>query len=88
VIKYKTITTDVEVVDEYLCNKCGCSQIKKFSEDDARGDVYGLPEVVVTGGYLSRALADCTEYRFSLCEECLAEMFKTFKIPAGERDYM
>ena len=87
-IKYKTITADVEVVDEYLCNKCGGSQIKKFSEEDERGCVYGLEQVKFTTGYLSGALPDCMEYTFSLCEECLAEMFKTFKIPPGEREYM
>lgn len=38
----------------------------------------GLLEAYVCGGYGAR-LGDEVEYKFSLCENCLAELFKTFK---------
>lgn len=32
------------------------------------------------GGYASK-IGDCTKWDFCLCEDCLLELFKTFKIP-------
>lgn len=38
----------------------------------------GLVEVNICSGYGFK-LGDMNEYKFSLCEDCLIEMFKTFK---------
>lgn len=50
-------------------------------------NVYGLAEATVEGGYDSHPLSDMTRYTFSLCEGCLHELFKTFKIPVVESEY-
>lgn len=67
---------EVEVVNDVLCNKCEKSLKVKQSED-----YYGLREVTVHSGFFSAEFPDCTRYTFSLCEECLAELFATFKLP-------
>jgi hypothetical protein len=77
-IKKSIKTIQEEVVDDIICNKCGCS----LKEGDGFvEDFYGLTEVTVTGGYFSKQLDDGSSYSFSLCEACLSEMFSTFKVP-------
>ena len=49
-------------------------------------DHYGLVNARVAGGYLSSALEDQVVYGFSLCEECLVELFKSFKEPPSVSD--
>ena len=69
------VTQEVEITKDIICNKCGNS---------CKGDVgnyNGLIEVVVTGAYDSTHLTDGKNYVFSMCEECLSEMIKTFSIP-------
>ncbi len=70
----ETKTVEVETVKDVLCNKCG----KSCLPDEDVQDAYGLIEATVTGGFLSPALGDMTRYVFSICEPCLAELFKTF----------
>jgi hypothetical protein len=41
----------------------------------------GLIGAVVQGGFKAK-LGDSVRYEFDLCETCLDELFKTFKIPA------
>jgi len=64
------------------CNQCGLNMMS-----DDMGCVYGL-EARFAGGYQSTALYDCTEYRFRLCEECLAKLFEQFDSPVKVRQYM
>lgn len=47
-------------------------------------DFYGLIEATVSGGYKSDSLSDGTTYTFSLCENCLDELFNQFKVPVDE----
>lgn len=59
---------------EIFCNKCGMS---------CRGHVgnfNGLIEARVAGAYDSTHLGDGDMYKFSLCEQCLVKLFKTFKL--------
>jgi hypothetical protein len=69
-IKTKTVTVTQEEIEDIFCNKCGKS-CKKFC------DYEGLIEAEFTGGYDSK-LGDGNMYRFSLCEDCLAPLFKKF----------
>lgn len=70
-----------DVIVEVFCNKCGGS----CQQNNCPG-FYGLIEETVYGGYGSDPLSDMTEYTFSLCESCLDELFKTFKIPVQVND--
>jgi len=70
-------TIEKEVVVDIFCNKCGDSCQRDHG-------YYGLREAIVYGGYESNPLEDMTTYTFSLCESCLDELFKTFKIPVEE----
>ena len=68
----------VETVD-ILCNLCGksCSSSKHSSVKEYNG----LIEAEVWGGYSSTHIGDMTGIRFSLCEKCLWNLTKKFKIP-------
>jgi hypothetical protein len=72
----KKVPQEIEVVDDVICNKCGksCRPSKEVP------DFYGLIEASFTTGYESAALPDGSIYTFSLCENCLAELFETFQI--------
>lgn len=68
--KYKTETVEKQTVESITCNKCG-------SECDS---VYGnyFPGLF-TGGYTSK-LGDGHTVDFDLCEVCLIDLIKSFKI--------
>jgi hypothetical protein len=72
--KTKKVTKEVieTVVEDVLCNKCGSSLSDSYSNYE------GLVEANFTGGYGSK-IGDMTQVTFSLCEDCLLELFKTFK---------
>ena len=74
----KTVTKEVTIVDDILCNKCGESL--KFEMN-----YNGLVGAYVVGGYDSPVLADMATYRFDLCEACLQELFDSFKLDAQEK---
>lgn len=76
----KTITKEVEVVDKIICNKCGENLIVYEIGDHIECE--GLVEVEARGGYWSHYIGDNNTYRFSLCERCVVELNKTFKIDA------
>ena len=94
-IKKEKTTKEVEEIVEILCNKCGKTCIA--GRDDGIDDGYGLIEITVRGGYWSPSLYDDVSYTFSICEECLRELFDNFVIPPrtyggglvchGEREY-
>ena len=67
------VEKEQEVIDDVICNKCGNS-----CRDEHDMNYEGLIEAYVSGGYGSK-LGDSVNYKFSLCETCLSEMFKTFK---------
>ena len=65
------------------CNKCAA-----YLYDEHCGEIYGLHNATVTGGYCSNYLSDMVEYKFSLCEECLKELFESFDIKVLAKEYM
>jgi len=89
------VNKEVEEIVDILCNKCGRSCLA--GKDDGVYDGYGLIEASVRGGYWSSHLWDDVSYTFSICEECLRELFDNFIIHPdtkgggivchGEREY-
>jgi hypothetical protein len=73
--KFKSEKILVSIVEDTICNKCG----ESCGEADYP---HGLIEAEVHGGYSSPVLCDGHGYKFSLCESCLAQLFKGFKISA------
>lgn len=73
--------------NEILCNKCGESCWLFCDTEKTQGDPYGLINATVSGGYASEALQDQHKYQFSICENCLAELFSFFKIKVSDIDY-
>jgi hypothetical protein len=77
---------------EILCNKCGKTTKKFDSHRDFKDHCvgyYGLINADVSGGYWScDEIGDLNTYRFSLCEDCLVELFKTFTIPPAKDRYI
>lgn len=84
----KTIQVTKSVVEnktvDIICNKCGesCSSLKRnHNAKSAEYGFSGLEEVEIHGGYDSEIIGDMSAWRFSICEQCLSELVKTFKIP-------
>ena len=73
--KTHTETKHVVVLDDILCNQCG-----KSCKDKDGWNYVGLIEAEVSGGFGSKVLGDMNQYTFSICEECLGTMFKSFAI--------
>lgn len=73
---------EVEVIEDVLCNQCGCSlKSKEFPNG-----FIGAVGISVSGSYTSEYLDDMTEYNFSLCEKCLSNLFKSFKIKVETKE--
>ena len=83
--KIKIVTQEVEILDDLICNKCGKS-LKQIISTDGDFNFCGLEEVQMICGYGSKN--DGTIYTFSMCEDCVLELIKSFKIPAKEEDYL
>lgn len=80
-----TVTKEVEMVDDIICNKCGESLVHIVGDDT---DVTcGLPECYVEGGYYSPCIEDGVSYSFDLCERCVLDLMKEFKHPAKRKDW-
>jgi Fe2+ or Zn2+ uptake regulation protein len=79
-IKTKTVkkTIKEKVVKDVICNKCGQSLKTDCGYE-------GLVETEIRGGYNSK-IGDMTIVSFSLCEDCLLELFKTFTIKEQYQD--
>lgn len=72
--KTKQITK--EVVEDIICNQC---------ERSCKNEEH--LQAFLQGGYGSK-LGDGNQYYFHLCEDCVLELFKKFKIePKYENDY-
>ena len=80
-LKKKKVSKEVEEVLDIVCNKCGKSCVPKEISQDNCVEGYGLIEASVRGGYYSPSLYDDVMYKFSICEECLRELFDNFVIP-------
>lgn len=77
IARTETQETEVEIIEDIICNKCG--ETCRLWED---GQFGGLIENKYTGGYGS-ILGDMTTYTYSICEKCMKELFDTFKIPVS-----
>jgi hypothetical protein len=77
-----------KVIDpkELLCNLCGGCICPLGTHNEQYP--HGLFEAEVSGGYDSYHLFDTTNYKFSLCEECLRKIFIQCKIPPSISHYM
>lgn len=79
----KDIQETVTVVQDIICNKCGESCRTDGDDPSTYHKSFdGLIEVCAHGGYWSKVIGDMNKYQFSLCESCLVEFAKTFKIDA------
>lgn len=65
-------TKSIEVIDTVTCNKCG---------SNIEFNIVEYLQVYLRGVYFNEILEDETEYEFDLCEKCVDELMKTFKIP-------
>lgn len=76
VFKSLRVEKEEQQLVDILCNKCGNSLKSQIFEGE---DVYeGIPDVWVWYGYGSKN--DGIKLNFSLCETCVNELVKTFKI--------
>lgn len=74
-----------------ICNQCGKNCCKPLDNDPPGiQSNYGLNNAVFTTGYFSKCFEDLLEITFSICEECLFDLFNTFEImpDAKEVDVM
>jgi hypothetical protein len=83
-----TRTREVQVVEDYVCNKCGAScrvdgEVGAIPEHRA---YEGLIEASVSGGYHGREIPDLTTFTFSVCGPCLVEFWASFKHPPRTGD--
>lgn len=67
-------------IEDILCNQCGESCKTHL------GNFEGLIEVIASGGYESKFIGDSSSLKFSLCEDCLKRLCKSFKIQPAVRD--
>lgn len=68
----RTELREVVVETRYICNRCA----EPCVDDLGSGEVLSAE---IVGGYGS-SLGDMERYAFDLCEDCLLELFATFKI--------
>ena len=73
--------------EENPCHKCGGPMISEDQIKSGVDDIYGTV-VDFTTGYFSTALEDGLRFRFRLCEACLFDLMKGFKIPGEMEDYL
>ena len=67
-----------------VCNMCSGSMSP--AEGPNKEYDHGLVNCVVTGSYDSYHIFDLTNYKFSICELCLRNMFNSFEIPPSVED--
>ncbi len=76
-----------EIYKTCLCNQCGESCHLETNPHESKESFYGLINATARGHYSSPILADCTAYKFDLCEKCLKELFDSFKLSVDEFEY-
>lgn len=87
----KVVKQEITETVDLLCNKCAktLNNAKRYypAKPGQKQEVYfeGLEEIEVHGGYYSKFIGDMTSIRFSLCEECVVDLTKTFKIPVDTK---
>ncbi len=70
-----------KLILDIICNKCGGLCSLPQDKSDPGTDNYGLNNASFVAGYYSEKFMDLDKITFSICEECLFELFLTFKIP-------
>lgn len=70
--KTKKIQKEVEVIEDYICNKCG-----KSTKEQSCGN-YECANLTAYWGYGSKR--DGQEHEAHLCEKCYDEFIKSFVI--------
>jgi hypothetical protein len=70
---------------ENPCHKCGGPMISEEQIKAGVDDIYGAIVEFATG-YFSTDFADGVHFRFRLCEACLFDLMKGFKIPGEVED--
>lgn len=76
----------VEVIDRIRCNRCEKpikqgKEINKNSSNNLREDSVGID---VEFGFMSKEFIQGEKHEIDLCEQCYADIIKTFKIaPKG-----
>lgn len=78
IIKTIEQTIQQEIIEDIICNKCGNSCVNNTIDSGQVLLAEGLIEKEIHCGYYSK-MGDGNIYQFSLCEDCLIELFKTFK---------
>jgi len=74
-------------MEEINCNKCGndCNKKLTLSDDECIVNCIG-EQYRYQGCYGSDVLEEFKTYTFTLCEPCLADLFKSFIIPVKIED--
>ena len=83
-IKTKKVKKQIissEVVD-IICNKCGktCDNAKRYYKSNTP-NYEGVENLRIDFGYMSEFFGDMTSIQFSVCEKCILDFTKAFKIP-------
>lgn len=65
---------DTRLIQEHPCNLCGEDMTMLNGVDN--GQIAGLKDISVMGGYNSYHLFDLDNYKFSFCEKCLRKLFE------------
>lgn len=78
----RTVLKPTQEIEDVFCNKCGMSCRGHI------GNLNGLIEATVSGGYDSTHLDDGDVYTFSLCEGCLKALIDSFKLYAKQGNYL
>lgn len=78
----RKLPVPVDVIKDVFCNKCGKSCKSPM------GEMYGLIEASVSGGFESTDLCDGDVHTFSLCEGCVFKLVGKFKYPSLQGNYL
>jgi hypothetical protein len=89
-IKNKKVTETIEKTEvvDILCNLCGktCNNEKRYFKSKKSCYYEGIENLQLDFGYGSKFFGDMTSIKFSLCEECIFDLVKKFKIPHDEKN--
>lgn len=81
---YMTVMHPKVFEKKIVCNKCGCEMdLEHFYYEEFMTDV--IHEFKISYGYGSQH--DLHTYKFDLCDNCLDELYATFKVPPQIDDW-